>query len=61
MGNCLDKIISLFKPGKTYHISGKRLRELNQIAEGGYGYVMLVQDNDSKKQYALKKLICQTE
>lgn len=53
--------MSFFKVTKTYHISGKKLRELHQIAEGGYGYVLLVEDIDSSKRYALKKLICQTE
>jgi serine/threonine protein kinase len=61
MGNCLETIISLFTNRKNYQISGKKLRELHQIAEGGYGYVLLVEDADSKTKYALKKLICQTE
>lgn len=60
MGGCLDRLLSVFKLRKTYNISGKNLRELNLIAEGGYGYVLLVEDTDSKKKYALKKLICQT-
>jgi hypothetical protein len=44
MGNCLNKILSLFKRSfSTIHlISGKRLREIRQIAEGGYGFVILV-------------------
>ncbi len=46
---------------RRFNINGKRLQEIHQIAEGGYGYVLLVEDIDSKKQYALKKLICQTE
>jgi hypothetical protein len=36
--------MAAFKVSKTYNISGKRLRELHQIAEGGYGYVLLVED-----------------
>jgi serine/threonine protein kinase len=61
MGGCLEAVISIFKVRKTYNISGKKMRELYQIAEGGYGYVLLVEDVDSKKKYALKKLICQTD
>ena len=61
MGGCLEAVISMFKIRRIYNISGKKLRELHQIAEGGYGYVLLVEDIDSKKKYALKKLICQTD
>ena len=32
---------------------------MHQIAEGGYGYVILVEDVDTRQHYALKKLICQ--
>lgn len=43
MGNCLKYILSIFKPFSTiYRISGKKLREVKHIAEGGYGYVSLV-------------------
>lgn len=60
MGNCIQKIIQMFQRGRVINISGKKLRELHQIAEGGYGYVILAEDVDSRKKYALKKLICQT-
>ena len=60
MGNCIQKIIQIFRGGRVINISGKKLRELHQIAEGGYGYVILAEDVDSRKKYALKKLICQT-
>ena len=59
MGNCLDIILGLFKRSRTFNINGKTLKELHQIAEGGYGYVLLVEDMDLKRHYALKKLICQ--
>ena len=61
MGNCLEILKRWLKPSRIFNISGKRLRELHQIAEGGYGYVLLVEDTDNRKQYALKKLICQNE
>jgi hypothetical protein len=32
MGGCLEAIISIFKVRRMYHISGRRLRELHQIA-----------------------------
>ena len=61
MGGCLEIIKGWFKVGRRFNINGKRLKELHQIAEGGYGYVLLVEDVDSKRHYALKKLICQNE
>jgi serine/threonine protein kinase len=61
MGGCLELIRGLFRSTRSFNIDGKRLKEIHQIAEGGYGYILLVQDTDSKKHYALKKLICQTE
>lgn len=43
MGNCLKYIMSLFHSFSTiYRISGKKLREIKHIAEGGYGFVSLV-------------------
>jgi len=60
MGNCLNYLLSFFTQAKTHRISGKKLREIKQIAEGGYGYVILVEDTETSKNYAMKKLICQT-
>lgn len=45
MGNCLKYITNLFRNFSHIHrISGKKLREVKHIAEGGYGYVSLVKD-----------------
>lgn len=62
MGNCLKYIFSLFRTSfSTIHlISGKKIREIKPIAEGGYGFVILVEDVDTHKHYAMKKMICQT-
>lgn len=62
MGNCIKYIMGLFHTFSTiYRISGKKLREVKHIAEGGYGYVSLVEDMETGKHYAMKKMICQTE
>jgi serine/threonine protein kinase len=61
MGSCLDCVMSFFRQSKIHKISGRKLREIKQIAEGGYGYVILVEDTETRKNYAMKKLICQSE
>jgi serine/threonine protein kinase len=61
MGACLNYVKRWLRVGRIFNINGKRLKELSLIAEGGYGYVLLVEDIDTSKQYALKKLICQTK
>lgn len=61
MGNCLKYILGLVHSFSAVHrISGKKLREVRHIAEGGYGYVSLVEDVETRKNYAMKKMICQT-
>lgn len=37
------------------------VKVLHQLAEGGFGYVYLVQDRRTEEQYALKKMLCQTD
>lgn len=32
MGNCLNNLLNIFKPSKTHRISGRKLREIKQIA-----------------------------
>lgn len=60
MGNCLKKVLNFFRTfSAVYYISGKKLREVKPIAQGGYGFVSLVQDVETHKLYALKKMICQ--
>lgn len=61
MGNCLKYIMKFIHPfSATHRISGKILREVKHIAQGGYGYVSLVEDTETGKNYAMKKMICQT-
>lgn len=60
MGNCLKYVVDLFTNLSTHRIAGKKLREVKQIAEGGYGFVSLVQDVETGRNYAMKKLICQS-
>lgn len=45
MGNCINHILTWVRSfNAVYKISGKKLRQLKNIAEGGYGFVSLVQD-----------------
>lgn len=37
------------------------VKVLHQLAEGGFGYVYLVQGRRTEEQYALKKMLCQTD
>ena len=60
MGNCVRYVLSLFTNFSIHRISGKKLREVKQIAEGGYGFVSLVEDVETGKNFAMKKLLCQT-
>jgi hypothetical protein len=61
MGNCIKFILGWFHSfSAAYLISGKKLREVKHIAEGGYGFVTLVEDIETRKKYAMKKMICQT-
>ena len=59
MGNCIQFILKFFSRGAIHRISGKKIREIKQLAEGGYGFVSLVEDAETGKNYAMKKLICQ--
>lgn len=61
MGNCLEKCLKLFRKFNIHRISGKKLREIRHLAEGGYGYVSLVEDTETNQYYAMKKMICQTD
>lgn len=60
MGNCIRHCLNLFKSFSTHRIAGKKLRDVRQIAEGGYGFVSLVEDIETGRNYAMKKLICQS-
>lgn len=62
MGNCLKLVLNWLQSfsAATLIISGKKLREVKHIAEGGYGFVTLVQDTETRRLYAMKKMICQT-
>ena len=45
MGNCFKIILNWVHSFSAAHlISGKKLREVKHIAEGGYGFVTLVED-----------------
>lgn len=37
-----------------------RVKTTRLLAEGGFGYVYLVQDIRTDQQFALKKMLCQT-
>lgn len=60
MGNCIRYVLGLFGTFSIHRIAGKKIREIKQIAEGGYGFVSLVEDIETRKVFAMKKLICQT-
>ncbi len=47
--------------GGTIDVEGYKVRILKTIAEGGYGFVYLVEQEQTKKKYALKKSITQNE
>lgn len=38
-----------------------RVMVLKELAEGGFGKVFLVKDTDSKREYAMKQLLCQSK
>jgi serine/threonine protein kinase len=62
MGNCMRFIKALLRTfSAVYRISGKTLREVRPLAEGGYGSVVLMEDIETGIKYAMKKMLCQTE
>ena len=44
--------------GATLTLGGYRVKVKQRIAEGGFGYVYLVKDRDTKQPYALKRILC---
>ena len=44
MGNCINYFMKFIGRGAIHRISGKKIREIKQLAEGGYGFVSLVED-----------------
>ncbi|GAM19078.1 hypothetical protein SAMD00019534_022530 [Acytostelium subglobosum LB1] len=46
---------------KSHKIGDMNLHTVKQIAEGGFSYVYLVKDNQSSKQYALKRILVRDE
>lgn len=55
-------ITTLLKP--TMLVNGKKYKVIEKIGEGGFAFVykvMSVNKEDKRENYALKKMICQTE
>ena len=50
-----EKVSDLLKEKKVYQIKGKNYNEEKLLAEGGFGYVYLVSDQNGKL-YAMKKI-----
>jgi AP2-associated kinase len=46
---------------ERYVISGREITVGDQIAEGGYAYIYRCHDSATNEQFALKKIICQSQ
>lgn len=45
---------------KQYTFGNKSIQQLKLISQGAFGFIWLAEDVNTKKQYALKRVICMT-